>query len=155
MYNTLEIVWKHSTPLLCFILGRRAVQILKKLGLTFIKPLFPKTWPFLISWHLLLNAFLFSSPQDKTLFHPVSSSCIDCNPAEKKIFMNRCDPLSETQQWIFEHINMTVLEKFNSKKTSSQGEKNRLFCTDCKQDFGQHLGQRSQKLSFLVPGNLF
>nr|XP_028600378.1 polypeptide N-acetylgalactosaminyltransferase-like 6 [Podarcis muralis] len=61
----------------------------------------------------------WSYRKDKTLFHPVSSSCIDCNPAEKKIFMNRCDPLSETQQWIFEHINMTVLEKFNSKKTSS------------------------------------
>ncbi|XP_059701650.1 polypeptide N-acetylgalactosaminyltransferase-like 6 [Haemorhous mexicanus] len=60
----------------------------------------------------------WSYRKDKTLFHPVSSSCIDCNPAEKKIFMNRCDPLSETQQWIFEHINMTVLEKFNSKASS-------------------------------------
>ncbi|XP_071412345.1 polypeptide N-acetylgalactosaminyltransferase-like 6 isoform X2 [Pithys albifrons albifrons] len=60
----------------------------------------------------------WSYKKDKTLFHPVSSSCIDCNPAEKKIFMNRCDPLSETQQWIFEHINMTILEKFNSKTSS-------------------------------------
>ncbi|XP_014430953.1 polypeptide N-acetylgalactosaminyltransferase-like 6 isoform X1 [Pelodiscus sinensis] len=60
----------------------------------------------------------WSYRKDKTLFHPVSNSCIDCNPAEKKIFMNRCDPLSETQQWIFEHINMTVLEKFNSKNSS-------------------------------------
>ncbi|XP_054846580.1 polypeptide N-acetylgalactosaminyltransferase-like 6 [Eublepharis macularius] len=60
----------------------------------------------------------WSYRKDKTLFHPVSSSCIDCNPAEKKIFMNRCDPLSETQQWIFEHINMTVLEKINSKTSS-------------------------------------
>uniref|UniRef100_A0A8C3F6L8 Polypeptide N-acetylgalactosaminyltransferase n=1 Tax=Chrysemys picta bellii TaxID=8478 RepID=A0A8C3F6L8_CHRPI len=60
----------------------------------------------------------WSYRKDKTLFHPVSNSCIDCNPAEKKIFMNRCDPLSETQQWIFEHINMTVLEKFNSKASS-------------------------------------
>ncbi|XP_035180391.1 polypeptide N-acetylgalactosaminyltransferase-like 6 isoform X1 [Oxyura jamaicensis] len=60
----------------------------------------------------------WSYRKDKTLFHPVSSSCIDCNPAEKKIFMNRCDPLSETQQWIFEHINTTVLEKFNSKASS-------------------------------------
>ncbi|XP_070613543.1 polypeptide N-acetylgalactosaminyltransferase-like 6 isoform X3 [Erythrolamprus reginae] len=61
----------------------------------------------------------WSHEQDKTLFHPVSGSCIDCNPAEKKIFMNRCDPLSETQQWIFEHINMTVIEKIISKETSS------------------------------------
>uniref|UniRef100_A0A8C3KDP2 Polypeptide N-acetylgalactosaminyltransferase n=1 Tax=Calidris pygmaea TaxID=425635 RepID=A0A8C3KDP2_9CHAR len=60
----------------------------------------------------------WSYRKDKTLFHAVSSSCIDCNPAEKKIFMNRCDPLSETQQWIFEHINTTVLEKFNSKASS-------------------------------------
>uniref|UniRef100_A0A8C0G600 polypeptide N-acetylgalactosaminyltransferase n=1 Tax=Chelonoidis abingdonii TaxID=106734 RepID=A0A8C0G600_CHEAB len=60
----------------------------------------------------------WSYRKDKTMFHPVSNSCIDCNPAEKKIFMNRCDPLSETQQWIFEHINMTVLEKFNGKASS-------------------------------------
>ncbi|XP_060102519.1 polypeptide N-acetylgalactosaminyltransferase-like 6 isoform X2 [Heteronotia binoei] len=60
----------------------------------------------------------WSYRKDKTLFHPVSSSCIDCNPAEKKIFMNRCDPLSETQQWIFEHINTTVLAKINSKTSS-------------------------------------
>uniref|UniRef100_A0A803XVK0 polypeptide N-acetylgalactosaminyltransferase n=1 Tax=Meleagris gallopavo TaxID=9103 RepID=A0A803XVK0_MELGA len=60
----------------------------------------------------------WSYRKDKTLFHPVSSSCIDCNPSEKKIFMNRCDPLSETQQWVFEHINMTVLEKFNSNASS-------------------------------------
>ncbi|KAM4050813.1 polypeptide N-acetylgalactosaminyltransferase-like 6 [Anomaloglossus baeobatrachus] len=55
----------------------------------------------------------WSYRKDKTLFHPVSNSCVDCNPAEKKLFMNRCDPLSETQQWIFEHINMTILQKFN------------------------------------------
>ncbi|XP_028613610.1 polypeptide N-acetylgalactosaminyltransferase-like 6 isoform X2 [Grammomys surdaster] len=54
---------------------------------------------------------LWGYREDRTLFHPVSNSCMDCNPAEKKIFMARCDPLSETQQWIFEHINMTVLEK--------------------------------------------
>lgn len=72
--------------------------------------------------HLVLGCslivFIFI-PQDKTLFHTVSGSCIDCNPAEKKIFMNRCDPLSETQQWIFEHINMTVIEKIINKETSS------------------------------------
>nr|XP_020042497.1 polypeptide N-acetylgalactosaminyltransferase-like 6 [Castor canadensis] len=56
--------------------------------------------------------------KDRILFHPVSNSCMDCNPAEKKIFMARCDPLSETQQWIFEHINMTVLEKINHHTSS-------------------------------------
>ncbi|XP_004640308.1 polypeptide N-acetylgalactosaminyltransferase-like 6 [Octodon degus] len=55
--------------------------------------------------------------KDRTLFHPVSNSCMDSNPAEKKIFMARCDPLSETQQWIFEHINMTVLEKSSHHAT--------------------------------------
>ncbi|XP_011358645.1 polypeptide N-acetylgalactosaminyltransferase-like 6 [Pteropus vampyrus] len=61
---------------------------------------------------------LWGYRKDRTLFHPVSNSCMDCNPAEKKIFMARCDPLSETQQWIFEHINMTVLEKFNHHASS-------------------------------------
>ncbi|KAF0873948.1 GLTL6 protein, partial [Crocuta crocuta] len=61
---------------------------------------------------------LWGYRKDRTLFHPVSSSCVDCNPAEKKIFMARCDPLSETQQWIFEHLNMTVLEKFNHHASS-------------------------------------
>nr|XP_020768262.1 polypeptide N-acetylgalactosaminyltransferase-like 6 [Odocoileus virginianus texanus] len=41
---------------------------------------------------------LWGHRKDRTLFHPVSNSCMDCNPAEKKIFMARCDPLSETQQ---------------------------------------------------------
>ncbi|XP_073088917.1 polypeptide N-acetylgalactosaminyltransferase-like 6 isoform X3 [Manis javanica] len=61
---------------------------------------------------------LWGYRQDRTLFHPVSNSCMDCSPAEKKIFMARCDPLSETQQWIFEHINMTVLEKCNHSASS-------------------------------------
>ncbi|XP_045142896.1 polypeptide N-acetylgalactosaminyltransferase-like 6 isoform X2 [Echinops telfairi] len=61
---------------------------------------------------------LWGYRQDRTLFHPVSNSCMDCNPAEKKMFMARCDPLSETQQWIFEHINMTVLENFNHHASS-------------------------------------
>ncbi|XP_043411561.1 polypeptide N-acetylgalactosaminyltransferase-like 6 [Prionailurus bengalensis] len=61
---------------------------------------------------------LWGYRKDRTLFHPVSNSCVDCNPAEKKIFMARCDPLSETQQWVFEHLNMTVLEKFNHHASS-------------------------------------
>lgn len=66
----------------------------------------------------IMSVVSFWSLQDRTLFHPVSNSCMDCNPAEKKIFMARCDPLSETQQWIFDHINMTVLEKFNHHASS-------------------------------------
>ncbi|KAK4814163.1 hypothetical protein QYF61_009981 [Mycteria americana] len=51
--------------------------------------------------------------KDKTLYHPVSSSCMDCSESDRKIFMNSCNPSSPTQQWIFEHTNSTVLEKFN------------------------------------------
>ncbi|KAI1234154.1 hypothetical protein IHE44_0003870 [Lamprotornis superbus] len=51
--------------------------------------------------------------QDKTLYHPVSSSCMDCSESDRKIFMNSCNPSSPTQQWIFEHTNSTILEKFN------------------------------------------
>uniref|UniRef100_A0A8I5U090 Polypeptide N-acetylgalactosaminyltransferase n=4 Tax=Catarrhini TaxID=9526 RepID=A0A8I5U090_PONAB len=68
--------------------------------------------------HGLKGNQLWGYRKDRTLFHPVSNSCMDCNPAEKKIFMARCDPLSETQQWIFEHINMTVLETFNHHASS-------------------------------------
>uniref|UniRef100_A0A4W3GT20 Polypeptide N-acetylgalactosaminyltransferase n=1 Tax=Callorhinchus milii TaxID=7868 RepID=A0A4W3GT20_CALMI len=56
--------------------------------------------------------------KDKSLYHPVSNSCMDCNLADKKIFMNRCNPSVHTQQWIFEHVNVTVLEKFNNDSTS-------------------------------------
>ncbi|NXH16828.1 GLT10 acetylgalactosaminyltransferase, partial [Bucco capensis] len=51
--------------------------------------------------------------KDKTLYHPVSSSCMDCSESDRKIFMNSCNPSSPTQQWIFEHTNSTVLERFN------------------------------------------
>ncbi|XP_069510081.1 polypeptide N-acetylgalactosaminyltransferase 10 [Ambystoma mexicanum] len=50
---------------------------------------------------------------DKTLFHPVSSSCMDCSPSDHKVFMNDCKPSSATQQWIFEYTNHTVLQSFN------------------------------------------
>lgn len=52
--------------------------------------------------------------QDQTLYHPVSGSCMDCSERDHRIFMNTCNPSSPTQQWLFEHTNSTVLEKFNS-----------------------------------------
>ncbi|MBN3290583.1 GLT10 acetylgalactosaminyltransferase, partial [Polypterus senegalus] len=51
--------------------------------------------------------------KDKSLYHPVSNSCMDCSVTDKRVFMNSCDPSSSTQQWIFEKINSTVLEEFN------------------------------------------
>ncbi|KAK5858893.1 hypothetical protein PBY51_003002 [Eleginops maclovinus] len=51
--------------------------------------------------------------KDKSLYHSVSNSCIDCSPNERRIFMNTCDSSSATQQWLFEKTNSTVLEQFN------------------------------------------
>ncbi|XP_037604285.1 polypeptide N-acetylgalactosaminyltransferase 10-like [Sebastes umbrosus] len=51
--------------------------------------------------------------KDKSLYHSVSNSCIDCSPNERRVFMNTCDPSSTTQQWVFEKTNGTVLENFN------------------------------------------
>ncbi|KAM4726395.1 polypeptide N-acetylgalactosaminyltransferase 10-like [Anableps anableps] len=51
--------------------------------------------------------------KDKTLFHPVSNSCVDSNANERRVFMNTCDPSSPSQQWLFEKTNTTVLEYFN------------------------------------------
>lgn len=48
------------------------------------------------------------------MYHPISGSCMDCSESDHRIFMNTCNPSSPTQQWLFEHINSTVLEKFNS-----------------------------------------
>ncbi|XP_026036901.1 polypeptide N-acetylgalactosaminyltransferase 10-like [Astatotilapia calliptera] len=51
--------------------------------------------------------------KDKSLYHPVSNSCIDSSLNERRVFMNTCDPSSPTQQWLFEKTNATVLEHFN------------------------------------------
>lgn len=51
--------------------------------------------------------------QDYTLFHPVSNSCMDSDSSDKRIFMNLCNPASVSQQWRFENVNITVLERFN------------------------------------------
>ncbi|XP_061596568.1 polypeptide N-acetylgalactosaminyltransferase 10-like [Cololabis saira] len=51
--------------------------------------------------------------KDKSLYHPISNSCADSNPGERRVFMNTCDPSSPSQQWLFERTNATVLENFN------------------------------------------
>ncbi|KAI5107680.1 polypeptide N-acetylgalactosaminyltransferase-like 6 [Silurus meridionalis] len=60
----------------------------------------------------------WSYRRDKSLYHPVSSGCMDCSPTDKRIFMNKCDPESSTQQWLFQRVNLTILDKFNSATTS-------------------------------------
>ncbi|KAM9451512.1 polypeptide N-acetylgalactosaminyltransferase 10 isoform 1-T2 [Clarias gariepinus] len=51
--------------------------------------------------------------KDLTLFHPVSNSCMDSDSAGNRVFMSSCDATSPSQQWRFENVNMTVLERFN------------------------------------------
>ncbi|XP_047234926.1 polypeptide N-acetylgalactosaminyltransferase 10-like [Girardinichthys multiradiatus] len=51
--------------------------------------------------------------KDKSLYHPISNSCVDSNANERRVFMNLCDPSSPSQQWQFERTNTTVLENFN------------------------------------------
>uniref|UniRef100_A0A8C5VQG4 Polypeptide N-acetylgalactosaminyltransferase n=1 Tax=Microcebus murinus TaxID=30608 RepID=A0A8C5VQG4_MICMU len=63
--------------------------------------------------HSMKGNQLWKYRRDKTLYHPVSGSCVDCSESDHRIFMNACNPSSLTQQWLFEHTNATVLEKFN------------------------------------------
>ncbi|XP_060000057.1 polypeptide N-acetylgalactosaminyltransferase 10 isoform X4 [Lagenorhynchus albirostris] len=64
--------------------------------------------------HSMKGNQLWKYRKDQTLYHPVSGSCMDCSERDHRIFMNTCNPSSPTQQWLFEHTNSTVLEKFNS-----------------------------------------
>ncbi|XP_024249732.1 polypeptide N-acetylgalactosaminyltransferase 10 isoform X1 [Oncorhynchus tshawytscha] len=63
--------------------------------------------------HGLKGNQLWRYRKDKSLYHPISNSCIDSNPTERKVFMNTCDPSVPSQQWVFEKTNTTVLETFN------------------------------------------
>ncbi|KAI1903554.1 hypothetical protein AGOR_G00028380 [Albula goreensis] len=56
---------------------------------------------------------LWKYREDKSLYHPVSNSCMDSSASEKRVFMSACDPRSPSQQWTFEKTNGTILEHFN------------------------------------------
>uniref|UniRef100_A0ABM5FL73 Polypeptide N-acetylgalactosaminyltransferase n=1 Tax=Pogona vitticeps TaxID=103695 RepID=A0ABM5FL73_9SAUR len=85
-------------------------QHTKKFCFDAISPSSPVT---LFDCHGMKGNQLWKYRKDKTLYHPISGSCMDCNESDRKIFMNMCNPSSPTQQWIFEHTNSTVLENFN------------------------------------------
>lgn len=97
----------------------------------------------ILCYFLLLTILPFSLPsiiQDKSLYHPISNSCIDSSPNERRIFMNTCDPSSLTQQWLFEKTNATVLEHFNqganwgpaaSKRKDSRRTQTWIGCCCC------------------------
>ncbi|XP_038563990.1 polypeptide N-acetylgalactosaminyltransferase 10-like [Micropterus salmoides] len=67
----------------------------------------------LFDCHGMKGNQLWRYRKDKSLYHPVSNSCIDSSPSERRVFMNTCDPSSPSQQWLFERTNATVLEHFN------------------------------------------
>ncbi|XP_069754573.1 polypeptide N-acetylgalactosaminyltransferase 10-like isoform X2 [Narcine bancroftii] len=69
----------------------------------------------LFDCHGMKGNQLWKYKKGKILYHPVSNGCMDCSEKDKNIFMNICNPSSPTQQWIFENINTTVLEKMNIK----------------------------------------
>lgn len=51
--------------------------------------------------------------KDKSVYHPISNSCVDSSAMERRVFMNTCDPSSPSQHWHFENTNATILERFN------------------------------------------
>ncbi|XP_069825151.1 polypeptide N-acetylgalactosaminyltransferase 10 [Dendropsophus ebraccatus] len=67
----------------------------------------------LFDCHGMKGNQLWKYRKDKSIYHPTSNSCMDCNESDRKIFMNICNPSSLTQQWTFENTNHTVLETFN------------------------------------------
>ncbi|GAV06528.1 hypothetical protein RvY_16497-2 [Ramazzottius varieornatus] len=50
-------------------------------------------------------------PDKKQLFHPISGNCMDCDPERREIFMSKCDTTKDSQQWLFEKYNSTLLAK--------------------------------------------
>ncbi|MBN3278140.1 GLT10 acetylgalactosaminyltransferase, partial [Polyodon spathula] len=51
--------------------------------------------------------------KDRSIYHPITNSCLDCSGPERRVFMRGCDSTSQTQHWLFEKTNSTVLEEFN------------------------------------------
>jgi len=42
------------------------------------------------------------------LYHPISGQCLDCDPGQREIFMQRCDQSVRTQRWQWGYVNVTV-----------------------------------------------
>ncbi|XP_051902151.1 polypeptide N-acetylgalactosaminyltransferase 10-like isoform X1 [Hippocampus zosterae] len=72
-----------------------------------------KSFVTLYDCHGMKGNQLWRYRKDKSLYHPVSNSCVDGSPGERRVFMNSCDPSLLSQQWLFERTNATVLERFN------------------------------------------
>ena len=42
------------------------------------------------------------------LYHPISGQCLDCDAAQREIFMQHCDESLPSQRWRFGHLNSTL-----------------------------------------------
>lgn len=54
-------------------------------------------------------------PNSKQMYHPVSNQCMDCDAERGEIFMDKCDEGKPTQQWVWTHFNITLIEERNAK----------------------------------------
>lgn len=50
----------------------------------------------------------------KMLMHSVSSSCLEANQGEKKVYAKECDQSNTNQLWVFSEVNVTQLSLFNT-----------------------------------------
>jgi polypeptide N-acetylgalactosaminyltransferase len=48
----------------------------------------------------------------KQFYHPVSRKCLDCDPERREIFMSACHAGRGSQQWTFEHVNATLIQRW-------------------------------------------
>ncbi|XP_030216841.1 polypeptide N-acetylgalactosaminyltransferase 10 [Gadus morhua] len=67
----------------------------------------------LYNCHGMRGNQLWRYRKDRSLYHPVSNSCVDSSPSEHRVFMSTCSASSPSQQWLFEKTNATVLDHFN------------------------------------------
>lgn len=56
-----------------------------------------------------MDVWDFSFQNSKQLYHPVSGQCLDCDKERHEIYMSKCDPSIDSQQWLFETSNKTAL----------------------------------------------
>nr|XP_009296677.3 polypeptide N-acetylgalactosaminyltransferase 10-like [Danio rerio] len=58
---------------------------------------------------------LWAYRKDRSLFHPISNSCVSADAAQKRLLMSSCDASSSSQQWVFQNTNSSVLDSFNQR----------------------------------------
>lgn len=61
------------------------------------------------------NQHFAYNPNTFQLKHIATGTCIDADLDSKALFMNACNPLSETQKWEFQSYNVTLIDKDLSK----------------------------------------